>query len=68
VVKIHRAATVVLLLVLSTLLLLVMLVSGLARMGWGGLVPLGVLVGVSAVVGILISWRRYFPRARAGRQ
>lgn len=62
--KAYRAATVVLLIVVSLLLLFVMVGSGLAAMGWGGLVPLIVLVAVAGAVGVTVSWRRYFPRAR----
>jgi hypothetical protein len=63
-VKAYRAATVVLLIVVSLLLLFVMIGSGLAAMGWGGLVPLIVLIAVAGAVGVIVSWRRYFPRAR----
>ena len=62
--KAYRAATVVLLLVVSLLVLVVMIGSGLATMGWSGLVPLIVLVAIAGAVGVIVSWRRYFPRAR----
>ncbi|MGH7912382.1 MAG: hypothetical protein ACREQM_00560 [Candidatus Dormibacteraceae bacterium] len=61
---VHRAITVVVMIVICVLLLAFALIGGLRSMGWGGLVPLLVLVGVSVVVGVLISWRRYFPGAR----
>jgi CHASE2 domain-containing sensor protein len=63
-VKAYRAATVVLLVLVSLLLLFVMIGSGLASMGWGGLVPLVVLIAIAGAVGVIVSWRRYFPRAR----
>jgi CHASE2 domain-containing sensor protein len=63
-VKAYRAATVVVLIGVSLLLLVVMVGSGLAAMGWGGLVPLIALVAVAGAVGVILSWRRYFPRAR----
>jgi hypothetical protein len=63
-VKAYRAATVLLLIVGSLLVLFVMVGSGLAAMGWGGLVPLLLLIAVAGAVGVIVSWRRYFPRAR----
>ncbi|MDR0357932.1 MAG: hypothetical protein LBJ87_00490 [bacterium] len=62
--KAYRAATVLLLIVGSLLVLFVMVGSGLAAMGWGGLVPLLLLIAVAGAVGVIVSWRRYFPRAR----
>lgn len=62
--KAYRAATVLLLIVVSLLVLFVMVGSGLAAMGWGGLVPLLLLIAVAGAVGVIVSWRRYFPRAR----
>lgn len=62
--KAYRAATVVVLILVSLLVLFVMVGSGLAAMGWSGLVPLIILLAVAGAVGVIVSWRRYFPRAR----
>lgn len=61
---IHRAITVVVLLVICVLLLAFAVGGEVRAMGWAGIWPLFVLVGVAAVVGVIVSWRRYFPGAR----
>lgn len=61
---IHRAITVVVLLLVCVLLLAFAVGGEVHSMGWAGIWPLFVLVGVAAAVGVIISWRRYFPSAR----
>lgn len=61
---VHRAITVVLLIVICLILLVVAIGGEVRQLGWMGIWPLFILVGVSAVVGVVISWRRYFPGAR----
>lgn len=47
------------------LVLLIVAIGGeVHALGWAGIWPLFILVGVSAVVGVVISWRRYFPASR----
>ncbi len=61
---IHRAITVVVLLVICVLLLAFAVGGEVRSLGWAGIWPLFVLVAVAAVVGVIISWRRYFPSVR----
>lgn len=61
---VHRAITVVVLLVICLVLLAFAVGGEVHALGWTGIWPLFVLVGISAVVGVVISWRRYFPSAR----
>ena len=61
---VHRAITVVFLLVICVLLLAFAVGGEVHSLGWAGIWPLFVLVGVAAVVGVIISWRRYFPGTR----
>lgn len=61
----HRAVTLVVMILLAVVLLVMLLLSGVSTLGgWSSLVPLAILVAVSAVAGLAFSWRRYFPRAR----
>ena len=61
----HRAVTLVVMIALAVVLLVMLLLSGVGTLGgWSSLIPLGILIAVSAVAGLLFSWRRYFPRAR----
>ncbi len=65
---VHRAITVIFLLVVCVLLLAFAVGGEVRSLGWAGIWPLFVLVGVAAVVGVIISWRRYFPGTRRQRQ
>jgi len=63
-VKLHRAITLVVLIVLSLAMLGVMTAYGAATFGAQSLAALLVVVGAAALAGIAFSYRRYFPRRR----
>ena len=58
--KLHRAVTLVLMIVFSLLLI----AYGIATFSSGSLAALVVVLVAAAVAGILFSWRRYFPGRR----
>lgn len=60
--KLHRAITVVVMIVASLLLLTVSLAFGAASLGPGSLTALLLVLVVAALAGIAFSWKRYFPR------
>jgi hypothetical protein len=62
--KLHRAITLVALILLSVVLLGVMAGYGAATFDVRSLVALLVVVGAAAVAGLAFSYRRYFPRRR----
>jgi len=61
-VKLHRAITLVVMIVASLLLLTVSLAFGAASLGPGSLTALLLVLVVAALAGIAFSWKRYFPR------
>ncbi len=60
--KLHRAITLVVMIVASLLLLTVSLAFGAASLGPGSLTALLLVLVVAALAGIAFSWKRYFPR------
>ncbi len=62
--KLHRAATLVVLLLLSVLMLAGSLTYAATTFSAQSLVPLGVVVIAAALAGVAFSWRRYRPRRR----
>ena len=62
--KLHRALTLVVMIVFSLVLILAMTVYGIGTFSSGSLVALLVVLGAAAIAGILFSWRRYFPGRR----
>jgi uncharacterized membrane-anchored protein len=60
--KIHRAITLVVMIVGSLLLIGLMTFEGIREWNSQSLVALLVVVVVAAVAGIAFSWRRYFPK------
>jgi hypothetical protein len=61
-VAMHRAITLLIMIILSITLLAVMLASRVGSLGGGGLIALGVACGGAILAGAAFSWRRYFPR------
>ncbi|MDQ6771674.1 MAG: hypothetical protein M3024_01595 [Candidatus Dormibacteraeota bacterium] len=59
--KIHRAVVLVLMILFSLLLIFGAISYAVATWSQRSLVPLLVVIGVSALAGIAFSWRRYFP-------
>jgi hypothetical protein len=62
--KLHRALTLVVMIVFSLALIVAMTIYGVATFNSGSLVALVVVVVVTAIAGIVFSWRRYFPGRR----
>ena len=62
--KLHRALTLVVMIVFSLALIVAMTIYGVATFTSGSLVALVVVVVVTAIAGIVFSWRRYFPGRR----
>ncbi len=60
--KLHRAVTLVVLIVISLALIVAMTVQGIREWSSGSLVALSVVIVAAAVAGIAFSWRRYFGR------
>jgi hypothetical protein len=63
-VKLHRALTLLVMIVLSLVLIAAMTIYGVATFSSQSLVALIVVLVGAAVAGILFSWRRYFPGKR----
>jgi hypothetical protein len=63
-VKVYRAVTLVVMLVLSIALVVAMTVYGIGTFSGGSLVALVVVVVAAALAGIGFSWKRYFPPRR----
>jgi uncharacterized integral membrane protein len=63
-VKLHRALTLVVMILLSLALVAAMTAYGFATFDSGSLIALAVVLLAAAVAGILFSWRRYFPGRR----
>jgi hypothetical protein len=62
--KLHRAVTLVLLIVLAVALVGAMTAYGVATFSGGSLVALLVVLAAAALAGIGFSYRRYFARRR----
>lgn len=62
--KIHRAVTLALMLLMALLLLLGSVSYAVANFRAQSLLSLGIVLIVSALAGIAFSWSRYFPRRR----
>jgi hypothetical protein len=66
--KFHRAATLVVMMLLAVGLLVLMTAGAVASFDRHSLIALGVVVFAAAVGGIGFSWKRYYRRVpRAGR-
>lgn len=60
--KLHRALTLLVMIVVSLVLVGAMTLYGIATFSWNSLVALLVVLAAAAIGGIVFSWRRYFPR------
>jgi hypothetical protein len=61
-VKVHRAATLVVVMLLAVGVLALMMVSAVANFDGHSLVALGVVLAAAAAGGIGFSWKRYYRR------
>ena len=62
--KLHRAATLVVMILVALLLIAWSLYVGISTWSTQSLVALAVVVAAAAIAGAAFSWRRYFPRRR----
>ncbi len=62
--KLHRAITLAVLILVSVLVIVGMTADGIRTFNFGSLAALLVVVAAAAIAGIAFSWRRYFPRRR----
>ena len=62
--KLHRAVTLILMIVSGLVLVGAMTAYGVSTFSGGSLVALLVVVAAAALAGIGFSYRRYFPRRR----
>lgn len=62
--KLHRAVTLAILLVVSVVLVGAMTAYGVATFSTGSLLALLVVIAGAIVAGVAFSYRRYFPRRR----
>jgi hypothetical protein len=60
--KIHRAVTLVVMMLLAVAALALLIIPGIASIDSHSLIALGVVVVAAAVGGIGFSWNRYFKR------
>jgi hypothetical protein len=60
--KVHRAVTLVAMMLLGLGVLLLLLVGGLASLDSHSLIALGVVVVGAAIGGVGFSWKRYYRR------
>jgi hypothetical protein len=63
-VKLHRAITLAVLILVSVLVIAGMTADGIRTFNFGSLAALLIVVAAAAIAGIAFSWRRYFPRRR----
>jgi hypothetical protein len=61
-VKVHRAATLVVMMLLAVAMLAVMMISAVINFDTHSLVALGVVLVAAAVAGVGFSWKRYYRR------
>jgi hypothetical protein len=62
VVKVHRAATLVVMMLLAVVMLAVMMISAVINFDTHSLVALGVVLVAAAAAGVGFSWKRYYRR------
>jgi hypothetical protein len=62
--KVHRAVTLVVMILCALLLVAAMTAYGIGTFSGGSLVALLVVLVAAAIAGIAFSYRRYFPRRR----
>jgi hypothetical protein len=60
--KLHRAATLVVMMLLAVVSLALLLVSGFSNFDSHSLIALGVVLVAAAAGGIGFSWKRYYRR------
>jgi drug/metabolite transporter (DMT)-like permease len=60
--KLHRAITLVAMMLLAVGALVLLLISGVANFDSHSLIALGVVVAAAAAGGVGFSWNRYFKR------
>ncbi|MDQ2943039.1 MAG: hypothetical protein M3R21_05135 [Candidatus Dormibacteraeota bacterium] len=60
--RIHRAATLVVMMLLAVGLLVLLTAGGIANFDSHSLIALGVVILAAAAGGIAFSWRRYYKR------
>jgi len=60
--KVHRAVTLVAMMLLGVGVLALLMISGLANLDSRSLIALGVVVVAAAAGGIGFSWKRYYRR------
>ena len=60
--KLHRAITLVVMMMVSLLLIGFMTLQGIQEWSSRSLLALGIVIAAAAVGGIAFSWRRYFGR------
>jgi hypothetical protein len=60
--KLHRAVTLVVMMVLAVGALALLLVTGISNFDSHSLIALGVVVAAAAVGGVAFSWNRYYKR------
>ena len=60
--KVHRAATLVVIMLLAIGVLAVMMITAVATFDSRSLIALGVVLVAAAVGGIGFSWKRYYKR------
>jgi uncharacterized SAM-binding protein YcdF (DUF218 family) len=66
--RFHRAATLVVMMLLAVGLIILMTAGAIARFDSHSLIALGVVVVAAAVSGVAFSWKRYYKRVpRPGR-
>ncbi len=62
--KLHRALTLGVMILVSVLVVVAMTADGIRTFSRGSLLALLVVVAAAGAAGIAFSWRRYFPRRR----
>jgi drug/metabolite transporter (DMT)-like permease len=60
--KLHRAVTLVAMMLLAVGALVLLLISGVANFDSHSLIALGVVIAAAAAGGVGFSWNRYFKR------
>jgi hypothetical protein len=65
--KIHRAVTLVVMMLLSLGALALLTITAVGSFDTHSLIALAVVIVGAAVGGIAFSWKRYYPRRNAGR-
>jgi hypothetical protein len=60
--KLHRAVTLVVMMLLAVGALVLLLITGVANFDSHSLIALGVVIAAAAAGGVGFSWNRYFKR------